>query len=96
MIGQCITILVTVNLGDLKPEHVDVQVYHGLVDNTGSINDGAVDNLRDIRRLSDGKYEFSGCINCTLSGMQGFSIRIIPRHDLLDNPYLPGMIRWAS
>ena len=95
MIGHCLTVLATVNLGEINPDHVDVQVYHGLVDNTGMITEGVSDSLKDIRKLTDGKYEFSGCLNCTLSGMQGFSIRILPKNALLENPFVPGLVKWA-
>jgi starch phosphorylase len=96
LIGHCLTVLATVNLGDISPDHVDVQVYHGLVDSGCMIVEGVVDSLLDIRHLSDGKYEFSGCIKCTLSGMQGFSVRILPKHELLENPFIPGLIKWAG
>jgi starch phosphorylase len=95
MIGNCLNVIVAVNLGDIDPDHVDVQVYHGLVDSTGMIVEGVSDSLRDIKKISDGKYEFAGCLKCTLSGMQGFSVRILPKNELLDSPYVPGLIRWA-
>jgi len=95
MIGNCLNVMVTVNLGDISPDQVDVQAFHGLIDSTGMIIGGVSDRLGDIRKISDNRYEFSGCLNCTLSGMQGFSIRILPKNELLNNPYVPGLIKWA-
>jgi hypothetical protein len=59
------------------------------------IVEGVSDSLRDIKKISDGRYDFGGCLNCTLSGMQGFSVRILPKNELLVSPYLPGLIKWA-
>ena len=87
--------LANVGLGAIDPEHVDLRACQGLLDNTGMITEGISDSLKKIRKLSDGKYEFSGCINCTLSGMQGFTIRILPKYDLLENPFAPGLVKWA-
>ena len=95
MIGNCLNVMVTVNLGDISPDHVEVQAFHGLIDSTGMIVEGVSDSLEGIRKISDSRYEFSGCLNCTLSGMQGFSIRILPKNELLNNPYVPGLIKWA-
>ncbi len=95
MIGNCLNVGVTVNLGNIDPDHVDVQVYHGLLDSTGMIVEGVADSLREIKKIADARYEFTGCINCTLSGMQGFSVRVLPKNELLLSPYVPGLIKWA-
>lgn len=91
LIGNCLNVMVTVNLAEIDPDHVDVQVYHGLVDSTGMIFEGVSDSLRDIRKIADGRYEFAGCLKCTLSGMQGFSVRILPKNELLESPFVPGL-----
>jgi len=95
LIGNCLNVMVRVNLAEIDPDHVDVQVYHGLVDSTGMIFEGVSDSLRDIRKIADGRYEFAGCLKCTLSGMQGFSVRILPKNELLESPFVPGFIKWA-
>ena len=30
------------------------------------------------------------------SGMHGYTVRILPRHEHLSSPYLPGLITWAA
>jgi hypothetical protein len=30
------------------------------------------------------------------SGRRGYTIRVLPRHDDLVTPYIPGLITWAS
>jgi hypothetical protein len=56
---------------------------------------GVANSLKEIIKIADGRYEFEGCLNCTLSGMQGFSVRILLRNGLLDSRYVPGLISWA-
>ena len=45
---------------------------------------------------NDGEHIFSGFVPCTISGHQGFALRILPKHDDLVEPYEPGMILWES
>jgi len=39
---------------------------------------------------------FKACIRCRRSGTQGFTVRVIPRHDDLAHPHATGLILWAS
>jgi starch phosphorylase len=43
-----------------------------------------------------GNYKYSGCIKPVYTGQQGFTIRILPKHELLINPFELGVIYWAS
>lgn len=95
MIGGRVSVNAVVFLDSIDPREVDVQVYHGLTDTDGMIFEGAWNSLSASRKISEGRHEFSGHLPCTLSGMQGLSVRVLPRHELLDNPYIPEMITWA-
>ena len=44
----------------------------------------------------DGVARFRGMIDCRNSGKQGFSLRILPRHKDLVEPYEPGMVLWEA
>ncbi len=45
---------------------------------------------------SDGVYTYTGAIPCRSSGLHGYSVRVVPRHPDLANPYQPGLVTWAS
>ncbi|MBW2263389.1 MAG: alpha-glucan family phosphorylase, partial [Deltaproteobacteria bacterium] len=89
-VGEAHEIKVEVFIGDLDPSDVAVQVHRGPLDQHGNIVDGTT-----IEMEACGSTE-SGVILCTSaaplrhSGRQGFTIRVIPRHedleDLVDLP----------
>ncbi|HDL20652.1 MAG TPA: alpha-glucan family phosphorylase, partial [Nitrospirae bacterium] len=93
--GENIGINVKVFLGDIVPEDIDVQVYEGSIDSEGEIVEGKASSLNNHRVISDGRYEYSGSFVCSSSGLQGFTVRIMPKNKNLDNSYIPGLIKWA-
>ena len=39
--------------------------------------------------------EYTATVVCTRTGQQGYSARILPKHDKLAHPFIPGLVRWA-
>ena len=97
-VGAEITVNGQIRLGRLKPEDVSVQIFHGTVDSTGRIENPQVAVMQFVEgSLSENKVAaFSGTISCHASGKHGFSLRILPRHKDLVEPYEQGMILWES
>jgi starch phosphorylase len=45
----------------------------------------------------NGAYVFeAGGVPCCRSGLQGYTIRVLPHHALLSTPFVPGLINWAN
>ena len=42
-----------------------------------------------------GSYEYRGELECALTGRQGYTVRVLPKHPGLTHHYLPGVVRWA-
>jgi len=93
-VGQTLPVDVTVELGDLKPEEVRVQVYYGRVDNDGQITDAQSVDLAHGESLDGGVHRFTGDIVASHSGRYGFAVRIVPGGDLLEGVVEPGLIFW--
>ena len=83
-----------VNLADLDPSLVKVQVYHGPVDNDGRINEGKVTDLTYDKSLGDGRHHFVGSLRPATSGRHGLAVRIVPGGDLINGLAEPGLILW--
>jgi starch phosphorylase len=86
---------VWVKLGHLKPNDIIVQMYYGSIDQNGRIVNGNSKNM-EVGGQSDGIYHYQGTINCSTSGLHGFTIRIIPYHKDLVNPYEIHLIYWQQ
>ncbi len=84
-----------VNIGDLKPEDVSVELYFGNLNPAGEIVEGAALPMMLKERSKDGSYVFEGQVLCLKSGEFGFSVRVIPMNRCMIRKFEPGLITWA-
>lgn len=95
LIGKPITVNAMVSLGKLSPQDVEVQVYYGTVDPYGELKETSCTNLELIDTQGP-KYNYQGIYLCPDTGMQGFTVRILPKHSLLIDPAELYICRWAN
>jgi glycogen phosphorylase len=94
-VGAALRVSAVVYLGELKPEEVTVQIYHGLLDAHGEIQGGSAITMGYMEALADGDHSYSGAIPCRTSGQHGYALRILPAHPDLVTPFVPSLIRWG-
>ncbi len=95
-VGNQLQVKAKVNLGNLSPQDVQVQLFHGLVDNLGEIpRPQTVAMGHNGHPVSGGTWLFTGTIPCRSSGQHGFSVRVLPAHRDLANPFEPGLVCWG-
>lgn len=95
-VGDDMRVRAWVQLGDLKPEDVAVQIFHGPIDMRGGIGNGEIIPMTAAEQGDNGKYLFSGAIRYFKSGRHGFTVRVLPYHDDLGSPFENGLIHWAN
>ncbi|HNT76602.1 MAG TPA: alpha-glucan family phosphorylase [Anaerolineae bacterium] len=95
-VGAPVTVNTQVYLGALKPEDVCVQLYMGLVNPQGDIVKGSATPMKPIERMGEGRYFFSASVAGAMSGLHGYTVRVLPSHPDLVTPFLPGFIKWAE
>lgn len=92
--GDVVTVNACIQLGSLSPEEVRVELYYGAISNQGEIENAQRAEMKPIAQ--DGNcYKFQIKINCESTGRQGHTVRILPKHEGLVHPYIPGLIKWA-
>jgi starch phosphorylase len=95
-VGAELHVNARVNLGPLTPDDVQVQLFHGLVDSMGDIPRATTLAMSTNGTTPEGgAWLFSGAIPCRSSGQYGYSVRVLPRHGDLANPYEPGLVCWG-
>lgn len=94
-VGNMYPVLAEIELGDLTPDDVDVQIYFGGVDNGSTEYRDKVNMTYMLKKSKSGKYTYRGEIDCKDTGQFGFTLRILPKHELLINQFELGLIRWA-
>jgi starch phosphorylase len=96
-VGDKLGIQVSVQLGELAPEDVTIEVYMGRVDVNGEIVDAEATALTSSGKDEEGNHLFEAkAIPCEKSGLHGYTVRVLPHHPDLVTPLLPGLIVWAE
>ena len=95
-VGSNYVINAEVNLGNLTPDDVEVQIYYGKIDdkNKSGANDYVTMECLNTKARTKA-YKYRGEINCKTTGNFGYTLRILPNHELLINQFELGLIRWA-
>lgn len=92
-VGQTVHVAASIRLGDLKPEDVSVQAYHGPLDTYHQIVQGTPLSLQ-WKSVANGIHRYEGDVPCTNSGMQGFTVRVLPTHPDTELPQELALIAW--
>ena len=94
-VGAQLQVKAKVNLGALSPDDVQVQLFHGVLDNQGEIPIPATAPMSHNGAHEGSAWVFSGTIPCRSSGQHGFAVRVLPKHGDLANPFEPGLVVWG-
>jgi starch phosphorylase len=89
-------IVTEVDLGKLTPDDVEVQIYYGKVDDKYDTKANNYVVMNYVKTNKDVKvHMFEGEIKCSSTGNFGYTLRILPKHKLLHNPFELNLIHWA-
>ncbi len=95
-VNSKITVQAEVSLGDILPEHVQVELYFGALDRNGEIVEGVALPMRENGKGAKGSSIFQGQMLCLQSGQFGFTVRVIPHHPNSARKFFPDLkITWA-
>jgi starch phosphorylase len=95
-VGDELEVEAKVQLGDLKPEDVMVQLLVGGLDSDGEIKESLKYSMNSTDKSSDGAVNYNVKVSFGGSGNHGFTVRVLPNYRLLLNPYELGLICWAD
>lgn len=95
-VGSRIEVTARVKLGLLTPNDVRVQLYYGMLNTRGEINEtGEAIDMTPAGDGESGVYIFKAHVTYRTSGDRGVSVRVVPYHRFLPHVYQPGLITWA-
>ncbi len=94
-VGAEFEVKARVSLGTLAPEDVEVQLFHGIIDNAGEIPQPSTAAMLTNGDKSGATWLFKGKIRCQNSGHYGYAVRVLPRNANLGNPFEPGLVCWG-
>jgi starch phosphorylase len=95
-VNQTVAVKAKVDLATLNPDDVQVELYQGSIDANGDIV-SAIPVVMDYQgKDPDSLSVYTANITYTTSGLQGLSLRVLPRNQYLSSPYEPRLIAWAE
>jgi starch phosphorylase len=96
-VGDMISVRARLRLGALAPADVTVELYMGVLDASGEIVQPAQFPMVHTRSLANGEHVFEASrVPCCRSGLQGYTVRVLPHHPDLAAQFPPGLITWAA
>jgi len=93
--GDPLNVTAYIDLGQMSPDDLQVELYHGTVSNQNR----EITNARRTEMKWTGSKDnlnlYHVRVECEDTGFQGHTVRILPKHDALVHPYRTGLIKWA-
>ena len=94
-VGDTFAVTTRAHLGDLRPEEVDVQVYHGPVNSLNAITESHAERMEAVEQQEDGAHVYRQTVTCRATGRFGFTARATPR-GVDHKGIMPELITWAD
>ena len=93
-IGETFQITTEVRLGELLPDEVEVELYHGNLKSMDTIDESHVEKMSVFEDRGNGTYLYGCTLECKTTGRFGLTARVTPRGDDWLQ-FVPGLITWA-
>ena len=93
-VGDHFHVSVEINLGQLEPAEVDVELYYGILESLEKLSTSRVASMEVLQELGEGKYLYGCDLICEISGRFGYTVRVSPRGDERIKS-TPRLLTWA-
>lgn len=94
-VGENLHLTALIDLGELSPEDVTVELYYGVLQSADLLSSGKATTMEMLEAHGGGRYLYACDISCPMSGRYGFTARVLPAGDAWAR-FAPGLIRWAE
>jgi glycogen phosphorylase len=94
-VGEEVAVTTKVHLGDLTPNDVAVEIYHGPTAGGHELTKGTIVRMQLSATASDGVCTFTGRIPTIESGSYALAARVMPYNPEMSHPYETSLVRWA-
>lgn len=93
-VGDSFQVTAEVNLAELTPEEVDVELYYGNLKSLDELSASHVEPMAVQEDFGSGNYLYGCILKCEVSGRFGFTVRVSPRGDKRIKS-TPRLLTWA-
>ncbi len=96
VVNDTVDVKAVLDLAGLKPDDVSVELYYGKMDSDGDIVNGTALAMEPTGEQSEKGTVYKGSLISHSSGLQGLSLRVLPKHEYMAHPHEMGLILWAE
>jgi len=93
-VGDKVEVSARVRLGSMSPEDVTVDAYYGRMDPNGDFVERNTVPLEAVESF-DGVHLYRGHVPCQKTGRFGYTVRVMPSQQRLENRFVMGLVAWA-
>ena len=94
-VGDAVRVTASVELGDLRPEDVVVELYYGPTGGGHELLRGSIVRMKvEEPEGASGRYRYAGEIPTLNSGAHAYAVRVMPYSAAMSHPYETSLIRW--
>jgi starch phosphorylase len=93
-VGDSFRVTSEVNLGELRPDEVDVELYYGHLESLEKLSSSRIEPMLVVEEKGNGKYLYGCDLICDVSGRFGFTVRVSPVGDTRAKT-APRLLTWA-
>jgi len=93
-VGDAVRVTASVELGELSPEDVVVELYYGPTAGGHELARGAIVRMKVEEQDGSGRYRYSGGIPTRESGAHAYAVRVMPYSAAMSHPYETSLVRW--
>nr|MBC7245122.1 alpha-glucan family phosphorylase [Chloroflexota bacterium] len=94
-VGTELEVRTSVNLSHLTPDDVSVELYEGALNMDQEIGEGQAIPMSYVG-MEKGLSLFAAKVQFRSSGRRGYTVRVLPRHGDLSNPFELRLITWGA
>jgi len=93
-VGERLTVEALLDIAEIDPGEIAVQLYAGQINATGQITNAQVLKMSHAKHLGAARHLFTVDMDCKSSGRNGYAVRVLPGVADLATPFEPGLILW--
>jgi starch phosphorylase len=93
-VGDAVRVSTIVELGELSPEDVVVELYYGPTQGGLELERGQVIRMKVEEQEGTGRYRYGGDIPTRESGAHAYAVRVMPYSAAMSHPYETSLVRW--
>jgi len=95
-VGTSLEVRALIQLGDIRPEDVKVEVYSGVVGPNDALTRTRTTALQYAEAVKDEHaHRFTGRLQFRTSGQHGLGLRLMAQHPDIPNAFDTGLLLWA-